>query len=271
MALQRFSFLFQVTTEPTSRANANPHTGGWSEQVWCDDATTADGVGINALAALRAQVLPKQCTLVGWRVGQFTAVGNKLVPGGTATIKHFYPGNNLFTVDVPQACLNMSGSVAGGPNKSKVTLRGFPDEGVVNGELHLQTGLWIAIRGYYRRLIDSSWGTIVRDLGQGGRQVLSVASGVATLGDVAGLAVGDYLRFSHVRNASGSPISGSFRIGAITGAAVTLNGLNASFTAGFGGLARKDLIRFASFATFSSWRVGVKKVGAPFERYRGRR
>ena len=250
---------------------ASAHTGGWSEQVWCDDSTEADGPGINRLAQKRARMLPVQASLIGWSFAEFGISGNRLLPLGSRTITHRYPGSVGTTADVPQAALTLSGTVGGGPNKGKYIMRCIPDENVTNGEIDVGTTFLTRVNSFMEELTGFGWGTIVRNLSATTGGVKSIAGNVIT--SVPGVmpVAGNYVRLLRVSDQNQHPVIGSFRVSSVVGDLITVEGLSATVLPGGRGQWRVDSVRFAPFQTMNIGRISVKKIGSPFEKYRGRR
>lgn len=274
MAVQKYTFIFAVTTNPTQRADAQPHSGGWTESHWSTAVVSPTGVGVIRWPQKRAAILPAECSIVGYRVQEYTISGNKLLPGGAQSFKRLFPGNPQFSVDVPQAGLQLSLPIQGRSNIVRTTLRGLPDEMVVNGE-YTPT---VRFRGLLKEFTDNlwnpaggEWASAIRDLSQPSVRVLTLANSIITLDAAGGMVVGDYMRLNRCRDQQGNPISGSFRITAVNGMSFTLAGMDPALIVKPGGLARKDLALIAKYAGASVGRVLVKKIGAPFEKYRGRR
>ncbi len=273
MPPQKISFIFAVTTEPTQRADAAPHSGGWTESMWGKSDVVIDSPSLFRWARLRAAMLPSQCSIVGWRSQLYTVSGNKLLPGGAQSYKSLFPGMAAFTADVPQASLQLTHGIQGRANAVRSYLRGIPDEVVVNGEYAPNARFRKALDDYMKNLIlaGGSWASPVRDLTQPQVRVLNVGAGLVTLDAAGGMGVGDYMRFIRVKKTDGKPLSGTFRITAVNGLVFTLAGLDPNINVKPGGLARKDLLVVENYSSTSVGRIGVKKIGSPFEKYRGRR
>jgi len=270
--VKHFSLKFNVTTTPENRRDASPHSGSWSEGYWAPDEYATDGSVVNDIANRRAGFLPAQASVIGWRVQQYTISQNKLLPGGSQTFKKRFPGIANFSLDAPQVSLQYSASVVARSNTIRFTTRCIPDDNVVGGELSAGTLLFARLNAYRLALVTGAVGGIVRDLSQPSVRVLRIqAGGLVILAAGSGLVADDYMRLNRVRDAQGNPVSGAFRVSSINFPVYTVLGLDPTLTAGEGGTARKDLVVFAAFSSINNDRVVVRKIGAPFERYRGRR
>lgn len=274
------SWIFAVTTDPTDRQAASPHSGGWTEGHWLPDATQISLVIQGEVAEARSSFLPRQVDIIGWRVSNFTISGNKLLPKGTSAVKKRFPGASNWTVDVPQASLSFSSAIAGKTNGTRFVSRGISDEMVVRGEYQPTAAYSRAVQSYIDRLLGVPfpgegggpvYGAIVRDLTQESFRVLSINDPTIVLDQPVGLAVNDYIRLRRVKGTNHLPISGSFRITAINGGVLTVANLPALSLARESGFARKDVMVFGSYGAINPDRVEVKKIGGPLQRYRGRR
>lgn len=268
----RISFLMQATTAPPDRTSAAPHSAGWSESWWLPGTVNSDSPLITQLAQKRASLLPSQASVIGFRLALYTLTGNKIVPGGTKTGKFLYPGAGHIATDLPQVALEMSGKTGAGPNTSRFTLRGMPDGMMTYGEYQPDTTFRGAVTRFCTELIDSGWCFLGRDLSNPVVRVLSIAAGNVTVSAGMGVAVGDYIRLLRVFDNNGNSVQGSYRVTAFAGAGVmTLAGFDPAITAGESGSARKDTLALYGFSAVTPSRAVVRKVGRPFESYRGRR
>lgn len=268
----RISYLFALTTAPTDREAASAHSAGWSESWWRAGTINSDAPEIRALAQRRAILLPAQGSIIGFRLANYTLSGNKIVPGGTKTGKFQYPGAQAMSTDLPQVALEMSGLTAGGPNTSRFTLRGIPDSQMLFGEFQPNSAFRSQLTRFENTLISDGWGFLGRDLTSPVAQVQSIAAGVLTTNAGMGVAVGDYVRLLRVFDTSGKSVQGSFRVTAVAGGnQYTLAGIGNGVTVLNSGNARKDLVSIFTFRDVNASRAVVRKVGRPFESYRGRR
>ena len=273
---QRFVFHFNLTTDPRNRAVAKARTGGWSEDHWDFAGTKAiDGNSVGRLAQIRSFLLPKEASLTGWTLQQFTISGNKLLPGRTATFKTTLPGPVVWTVNIPQDALQVSYATVGAPNTGRFTLRAFPDELIQSGEYNgIQLGE-VNLKALYDELTgNNQWGSLVRDLTQPTFRVVSFNGTLGTLVTEAGSAfpIGSYVILKRVRDqVTGKPISGSFRVMQNNAApqytlADTPNGAQANK-----GTCRIDQLVIRQYGTCATDRIVSRKIGRPSEEYRGRR
>ena len=265
----RLTFLFQLTTEPVSAQFARPHTAGWSESIWRIGESTSVET-IQQLAYARAAALPQQGAIIGYRQQVYTVDGNKLVPGGARTGNLNAPGRPTQECDQPQVALEIKLSSEGKANIGKMVLRGIPDNQATGGEYRPQAAFDLVITRWINFLRQTQSQFLGRDLTQPNQRVVSIAAGVLTTGAALGAAAGDYVRLLRVRDTFGRPVTGVYRVTAVAGFAYTLQGLDPAVVVAGVGSARKDLLQLFPISGGETGRIRVKKVGRPFESYRGR-
>ena len=269
----RMTVLYTVTTNPTNRGFANPHSGGWSESFWTNANQSGAIAFVNAIAQNRASTLPSQASAFGYRVQNFTIVGNKLLPGGAVTGKVQFAGNATYSTDVPQMALMVNFSTSGGINNTRPVLRCLPDSVVSGGEYQPDQGFNNLMAAYLNFIsIANGVGWVGRDLSLGSVRVIAFNAGVLTVSAaIPGVGVGDFVRLNRVYSTLGFPVKGAYQVTAINGVNYTLgNPPNATVIAP-SGTARKDALLFFDINNGVPNRAVVRKVGRPFEQYRGRR
>lgn len=270
--ITRVSLLFQVTTSPLDRTSASPHSGGWSEQFYINGQLASGSESIRTLAQSRAAILPSEAACIGARFAYYNINANKLFPSGTATVKFQFRGNPNYTTDLPQVALEMSGSTLSGPNTSRFRLRCIPDSVMVGGEFQPDASFRRLLTVYSNNLSNfNNLGFIGRNLSLPSARVLSIAGNTVTLDGSIGAVLGtDYMRFNRVLDITGVPVQGVYRIVNFAAPGTyTVAGLEQR-TAGPNGTARVDQLSFFDYSTIVPVRAVVKKVGRPFENYRGR-
>jgi len=267
----RLSLLMQVTTAPIDTAAARQHTGGWSESAWIPGQQTSGASFITTWARLRANMLPKQASVVGVRLAYYNLVGNKILPVGTQTGKLSRPGSSALETDLPQVALELSGKTADGPNTSRLALRCIPDDMMKYGEYQPTPSFKTAVTAYCAFMSAAQvFGFVGRDLSKPSQRVLSIAAGVLTL-DAAlpGVGIGSWIRLNRVYDTQENPVTGVYRVTAVNAAVYTLADFPA-VTVATSGTAREDAVAFFDFSTITPARAVVRKVGSPFEKYVGR-
>jgi len=268
----RYTMLLQMTTDPADRAAASPHTGGWSESHWRNDLVPPTGSVFTDLLSKRALLLPKQSSIVGYRISTYTIAQAKLLPGPVSTGRVLLPGSNLQQADVPQMALEM-GASTNAANSSRFSLRGTPDNQVQFGEYQPDSFYKTKVTNFSNSLVDGGWALLGRDLTQGSYRVFSIIAGLLTV-DPALVAFADlsYIRLRKVKDTSGNPVIGSFAVSAVVAAGkYQLAGFDPTIVVGFSGTARRDLLNIFTYVNVAPSRITVRKIGRPFEQYRGRR
>lgn len=267
----RFTMLMQVTTDPQNRGDASPHTGGWSESFWAANVLEAGNPALVTLCRKRANLLPAPASVVGYRIASYTIAGNKVIPTGSSTAKLQIPGSILRNTDVPQMALELSGQALNGPNSTRFSLRCIPDSQVDRGEYQPDPLFKGLLTQYRNELIQQFWKFMGRDLTKPAIRVNAIAGNVVTLGGPWGGVVGtDFVRFNRVYDDLGLPITGAYLVSAANGNAITLAGFDDRTLTKQSGTVRIDAITLQSFATIEPARIVVRKIGRPFESYRGR-
>ncbi len=267
----KYSLLLQLNTVPTDLTWASPHIAGWSETIWDNNSVPAPSF-IRNLALRRAAFLPRSARLIGYRAQVFQISGNQLVPGGTSAATFGFPGHPTYVTDLPQMAISVKATATGKTNTRKFDLRAIPDAQFTGGEFQPDSPFLSFLNDYLSYLNTASWWFPGRDLTQASVRVLTVAAKVLTTdGPIAGAVVGDFVRLLKVKDSNNQPVKGVFNIVAIAGNTYTLNGIDASVVVVNSGRARLDRVVMCQIARADVDRAVVKKVGRPFEQYRGRR
>lgn len=266
----RLSLLIDYNSAPTNLTDAAAHKGGWSESVW----VSGDNVNIAAireLANLRANLLPKTCRVIGYRTQVYTLVGGHFRAGGSSTGDLGYSGNPSYDCDLPQVSLSIKAKGAGTPNNRRFSLRGIPDDQMKFGEYQPTSAFKGNLTRFLRSLTDGTWSFPARDLTLATYGVMSVVNGVLVTDIDSAFAAGEWVRFLRVKDENGAPVQGVWRINAITNNNnYGLQGFDHSIIVGQSGRVRKDSFTMVTIANADVGRAGVKKIGSPFEKYRGR-
>lgn len=275
MALQRVTLKLQVTTDPVSASSAIPHSGSWSEGHWDNVGLAINSPLLYAVAIKRGLMLPKQAAIVGIKLQQYTisAAKDRLIPGGTRTLSVRFAGNPLYNVNIPQDAMGFAAAMNGTPSAVRFKAKCIPDEVVSQGEFNGDAAFKTTMTNYGTALKDAQLGSVVRDLTLPSARVVSLVGGVITPDfNPFFFASGFYAILRGVKDdITGKPISGSFLCTSSAAGAFTFQGLPTGAVAHNSGFIRADEIKFASYASIGYTRVGEGKIGAPFEKYRGRR
>lgn len=265
--MMKCTMVFSLTTA-LSNANAPVHrTGGWSESHFIDNASfTQVRTLFEALCQERALLLPTGASITGQRYQLINPIG---ASQSQATL---FPGASGLQTDVPQMALLCRVPTIGARNISRLTLRGIPDQRVVEGEYSPSQGFNTALRRFFTQL--SSFRMEGRDLAAENVPTLRIfANGVYRTQDPNAFAVNSVVRVMRaVRDVDGRTVSGTFVVQTVVD---TRNGTLFDWTGGDtrGGTMRLNGIAYPQLdgANAAVSRVVVKKVGRPSAGYRGRR
>lgn len=267
----RVSLLFSVTTQAANATVAVPHSGGWSESHWVNTPASVTLADIQAVGTPRANLLSSLASITGYRIQSFSLVGNKMIPEGSRSGRVLIPGYSFGGLNMPQDGLSIFMTATGAVNVSRQVLRGMPDDYIVNGEFAPNLGYLSRLQTYINALISQQWKFVGRDRSVPNARVLSIAAGVVQLaGPVGGVANTSFLRLNRVFDVNGNPVKGTFLITAIAGNLYTVTGLGTTSVTIPSGTARIDQLALFQYGAGGVGRTVVRKIGRPFEQYRGR-
>lgn len=277
MSSTKVTYIFQLTTQPADPALAVAHSGGWTESYWQPNAIPSNFPLIGALATKRAALLGKGAAIVGVRVGQYTLSVNKWLPQGASTGPLFRPGVQGNPTDIPQMALLCGSTSSAGPNQAKFTLRGIPDEVVTNGEYNPYSGYKTFVTNFFKELSDNAWSFSGRVIANPTYRIQQIVASttpgwVTLLMQTSPYVSGGYLRLLHVRDDDGNPLKGAFAMKQFdnTVPSISIAVPDATVRSLTGGFGRYDQIGLFPLTNPVVRRVGVRKVGRPYESYRGR-
>jgi hypothetical protein len=266
----KISINFSLTTAPTNRQAAVPHSGSWSEGFWTIPGSLDEH--IDRWCTLRAAMLPRQAAIIGRRIQEYTVSGNRLIPGGSSGQKKLFSGNAGYECDVPQMALELFSRSSSTPNVSRFTLRGIPDAVVSFGEYQPTDAFKDSLTLFSNNIENFIHNFVGRNLVSPSARVVSIAGGVVTTSvNLAGVTNNvSYLRFTKVKDSLGRPVKGSFLVTAQTATTYTLQGLDPAIVVAGKGSVRVDLIDTYRMLKPTFGRITVKKIGRPSASYRGR-
>lgn len=272
----RVALLFSLTTDPSDRGSASPHSGGWSESFFIPGNAFQPPAFFTAWGQSRSGLLAGEATISGYRQQLVTISGNKLIPGGTAGGVLNIPGSFGSDLSAPQAALMVNFAVAAQPQNLRHRLAGIPKSQVTGGEYQPTTAMKAAVTKYTTFVSSGIFEGVVRDLTQPDARVKGLAAGVLTTISATGAAQKDYIRLRRVKDDSGNPVEGSFLVLAVvvnadTTVSYTLFGAPAQAVSTPNGTARKDLLAEAIIQSGAVNRLVARKIGRPFVLFRGRR
>lgn len=269
--LQRASLLFNVTTQPLDTGIASPHSGSFSEIHWRAPSANLPAV-LTALAPFRARLLPRLANIIGFRIENFNLDGNKLYPTGASAGKFNFPGTGGLLLNLPQDALQLNMVADGAPNTSRFAVKCMPDDQIKQGEFQPSGQFLSYVTQFMTALRDAGFGFVGRVKTNPTYRVNAIANtGVVTLPSVPAVVDGStYVRFIRVYNDQGLPVKGTFLVTDHTSTTLTLQGLSTTLTSPSGVL-RVDQSQFFPYGIGSVGRACIRKIGRPFEVYRGRR
>lgn len=268
--------VFQQVTEkggsqPFFGLAGRQHIGGWTESYWFPSDNLTD-----LLAQLKGNNTPTSGLLparAGLLASGATIIGVRLYQGGAGKGQFralAYPGS-LPNLEIPQMAILCYASLAGTTAIKRLTLRGIPDSQVSGGE-------FTPTPTFVGRLVDfgavlQNFGTIANDVVTS-YPVYSVSNaGLVTLNAVANpFAVGATVTFRNVLNAVGNRVGGSFvvaTIGPMGNQFSVTPWPHGDCTGGDVRIPTKSIYTITP-GSFTISRVVTRKVGRPFEMYRGR-
>lgn len=267
----RYTMICQVSTEPENGENASSHVGGWSESHWHQNAMSSQDGTVRNLLLARARMLPRTATIVGLRIANYEIVNSSLRPLGASTGKLRFPGSPGSITDLPQVALEVSGNSNAG-NSNRFSCRCIPDITMHGGEYQPSGTYKGYVTQFCNLLADNGWGFIGRSLSAPQPKILSIAANVMTTSEGFDPVNGETLvTFIGVKDTSGRPVVGNFRVlSQPDDNAYLLEGLPQGLVVGASGYARKLTPVFLDYTTVTPIRAVVRKVGRPFEQYRGR-
>ena len=273
----KVTLIFQLTTSPVDLTLAIPHTGGWTESYWQGANIPSTFPAIAALVNARAALLPQGAAIVGVRVGLYTLAENKFIPNGASTGPVFAPGVQNNSSDVPQMALLCGSTSNEGPNQAKFVLRGIPDGMVQGGEYRPDTAFKGAVTRFFNALTSGGWEFLGRVLANPTVRLYSIqasltAGHVKLQGDPSIYSINKYVRLLRVRDNDGLPIKGAYQMTStyVDGSGFDIAVKDDTIRSTTGGFMRLDQIGLFAFTQPTFKRVSVRKVGRPYESYRGR-
>lgn len=269
----RVSYLFGLTTDPNFPQYALPHSAGWSEGVWQNDNVGLQ-LKIENLAVARAALLPKNASIIGYRIQNYTISGLKLVPGASNTVNQRWAGDPANPGDIPQMGFRVVLPTTNGLNKAVFTLRGIPKNQTKGGEMST-TGFYdLALKAWKNALVGGAWAMVGRNLAAPSYNIVGIAGPIVTTAvPIAGVVENQtYLQLVRSYDVNGVAVRGTFLCTAKNDVTKQYTLQNLNVTAHASGLIRVATLAIVQIAPIEnvSVRVVEKKVGRPFEAYRGR-
>lgn len=272
MPLFKCSIVFDFTTDPTDRATATAHSGGASESYWINDTAENAQAAIRFIAPLRANFLPRETQVIGWRMQSYTISQNRLYAGGASSGSLNLPGSNLWTLSAPQNALMLKMTAADGLNTSVHLLRNLPKEQITNGEYQPENFFFNRVQLFRNGLTGRGFGGVGVDKTVPFNRVVAVTNSTVTLfAPPAGFVVGDFVQVRRLYVAGRFQSIPAALVTNITGNNVTIE--QDTFMGGpfiVNGSMTKITRIFFPYADGEQSRLVVRKIGRGFSPYHGR-
>lgn len=266
MAKAKLTMLFQASsgTGPTDQT-ARVRVGGWSESWYLDHwpLTSNDNIRFGNLMRSRAALLPTNALIVGQRYQQVEPVG------ASSTGAKVYPGRAQAAQDIPQMALYCRVRSSDNPNIRPMYLRALPDARVFRGEYYPSSTYDQALNDFFAELRNFRFRGA--DLVTGLKDIRTIgADGSVYCYEAHGLAVGNKVTILRSEQAStGNLVGGQYRVATVVSSTtVTLNAWPHGIADG--GQLRPYSIVYPTVGEVDIARVVTRKVGRPFDQYRGR-
>jgi len=262
------TLLCQLSTNPSGASVGGPHIAGWSESLYTNVAIDIAKARFQDVCNSRASLLPPSAAIVGQRY--------QVVGGGSTTALNRFPGTAPVT-GIPQKALLCTAQAAGFANVRRFSLRGIPDDWIVEGELKLNAAFNARFANYRASILAN--GTFVfraRDLTAVEQRIVSIdATGlVKTFAEIGAIAIGDTVILKNVVTTNGISRGGRYRVTAVVNPAnskeFTIAGWALDVVADSGTAARYAIVYPGPITAVDYARAVSRKVGRPFEQYRGR-
>jgi hypothetical protein len=250
-----------IMTQPTGKQRV----GSWSETWYRDGAASEIVAPINDWIKRRCAMLPSVAGCNGYRV--------QLVGGRGEITRNYVPGNITTEQDIPQMALNCSCKGSGTQNVKTFQMRGIPDGNVIEGDFQPTAAFNTAFNQFGGQLAGSQFRFKAKDLTKPKVRIVSVtAGGEFTLNGDMDFAVGDFLQVLKCTNTVGDTVKGEFYVQTRT-TARTGTFLNWAH----GIVTLKGEMRLVAYiyplvqsGTVKAVYITTRKVGRPFDLYRGR-
>jgi len=256
--MYKFTSLFQQTT-------AKGRVAGWSETWYFDGSETAARAVADGYNKRRSGLISVAGGSVAFRLQQ---VGQRAL-----VVENVYPGISPSAQDIPQMALQCSVLGQGVNNRKVFQLRGIPDSIVDRGD-YVPT---VAFQTNFDALAAFLPTNQVRfrAINQANPQVniISISqAGVMVLAAPLTFAVGSYITLLRCKATNGESVSGTYFVQAkASNTECTLAQWNFQAVS-FKGQARvlDYIYPIVGAATLLATKIGTRKVGRPFDLYRGR-
>lgn len=242
---------------------------GWSES-WYKDGTlaqvrTAMEVD-NGLAQRRANLFPQNYLVAGLRYTQVVP------PGASISIDKVFPGQLEVASDFPNLAYKFRVLASNLLNSRSVILRSVPDAAVVFGRYKPSVNRDTALTNFQSEL--AGWQFKAQDLSFNTFKILSINNtGLVTTKLPSGIAPGQEVTILRSHNSTTTAlVHGIFGVLAVPSATTIQLAGDWTLGACVGGTIRRYAIIYPSiqFTEYVTPNITSKKVGRPFDLFRGR-
>lgn len=262
------TLLIQLSTNPSGSSSGGPHIAGWSESIYTPQNIDVAKERFSSVCAARAGLLPPSAAVIGQRY--------QVIGGGSTTALTRYPGTGP-ACGIPQKSLLCFAEAAGFVNVRRFSLRGVPDDWIVEGEVKPNPSFVARFTAYVNSILrNGTFSFRGRDLAAVAQHVVSIdnTGAVVTFAGIGALAVGDIVQLRRCYSTNGVNVSGRYRVSAVVNPAnssqFTLAGWGNDVVANSGLANRYGVTYPGPITNIERARAVSRKVGRPFEQYRGR-
>ena len=284
MAVFKVTLLFQQLSKAADPNYPVHRVGGWSESWYITAASLSSAIvtiklpstqnlqggggtfGATDFLGARAALLASGASIVGVRLQQVNP------PGPSQTLPINIAGAPGTMNDVPQMALLVRAPGIGVQNVRRFTLRGIPDQNVVEGEFVVGTNYSVLLTNFFQSILGFQFRA--RDLSQPAFKILNVSpAGLTSTEANVSAIVGSICRVLKSKDSGGRLRGGRFSTNAGLGGTNSITINNWPWGATTGGSIRLDGIVYPTVdvANISVSRIITRRVGRPFTGYRGRR
>lgn len=266
----KITYIFDYSSEPADTAAAASHKGGWSETLWLP-GSTPELDKCRRIASQRTRLLPETVRIIGYRQQLYTIVAGQFQAGGANMVLLGFRGRVGYRPDLPQVSLSLKASAFNATNTRRFTLRGIPDEQMENGEYQPTPAYDNNVTLYGQDLVDEGFAFPGRKLDEPFSDVKEIVNSKLKVVGATTFNEGDRVLLKGVRDVNGDPVVGQFVVTGVAAGQFTLGNMDPNIVVGQKGRVCKVINALFSISQVETGRAVVRKIGRPFEQYRGRR
>lgn len=263
--MNKVTMLFTMSTNKNNTTENQVRVGGWSESWYIDKSPAETRLATIQLCIARANLLPAAAAIIGQRY--------QVVGGGSSTGGRVFPGGYSPRGDIPQMALLCTMAGTGVSNVRRFALRGIADLIVTEGEYAPGDIFRGNLDLFSRVLAEQQFRMRGRDLNVSTQTVVSIDNtGLVVTGAASGVAANQRVNFVRTRDIYRRPIKGNYLVDNVLGTtSFHVVGLAGRQTVGgFVRLVQPPVYPLMLGGSFAPGRIVPRKVGRPFNQYRGR-